>query len=284
MGQIKVVTDTAASVPPDLAARHGMGIARYSVQFGTESFVDNGTDMTVDEFETKRTATGLVPKTAIPATGKLVDIYKAIAKPGDTIFSIHTGGKISGIVGAAQIAAQEVPDVDVVVFDSDIVCMAVGYMALEAAEAAEAGATKDQIITLLNDLRARRIDFLSISVELEYIKESGRIIGAEKAADAAVKNVPILRFQDGKPGVIEQGRTQSAVLRRIIELVKDRAAGRPIKRVAIIHANREQPALKYREMVERELAPQELLLGQLGITLMAHLGPGALCTNVVYGE
>jgi DegV family protein with EDD domain len=157
MGQIKVVTDTAASVPPDLAARHGMGIARYSVQFGTESFVDNGTDMTVDEFETKRITTGLVPKSAIPATGKLVDIYKAIAKPGDTIFSIHTGGKISGIVGAAHIAAQEVPDVDVVVFDSDIVSMAVGYMALEAAEAAEAGATKDQIITrccLAADCRA----------------------------------------------------------------------------------------------------------------------------------
>jgi DegV family protein with EDD domain len=283
MGQIRLVTDTAASVTPEMAKKYDIHIAQYSVQFGTESFVDNGVDMTVAEFEQKRVTSGLVPKTAIPASGKLVELYRTIAKPGDTIFSIHVGSKLSGIVGAANLAKEEVPDLDVVVFDTDSVSMVEGWMCVEVAEAAAMGASRQDLIDLLNDLK-NRTDFFSTSVELEYIKESGRIAGAEKAADAAVKTVPIIRMQDGKAGVIEQARTLNAVMRRTIELIKARAGDRPVKRLAIVHANREEIALRYRDMVEKELAPRELSFGQLGITLMVHLGPGSLSTCVVYDK
>ena len=281
MGQIKVVTDTAASVPPELVAKYGLGIARYAVNFGTESFVDDGIELSVDGFEAKRTETGQVPKTGIPSAGQFVQLFRSIAQPGDTIFSVHIGSKISGIVGSAQMAAAEVPELNVVVYDTHTVSMATGFLAIAAAEAAQAGATKDEITKVINDTRPR-IDFLSTSVELEYIKESGRIIGGDKAADAAVKNVPILRFQDGKPGVVELTRTHNTAMKRSIELFRETAAGRRIKKLAISHANREEVAMKYREMVERELAPQEIVFGQLGITLMAHLGPGALLTSVLY--
>lgn len=84
--------------------------------------------------------------------------------------------------------------------------------------------------------------------------------------------------------MIEQARTQNAVLKRIIDIIKTRANGRPIRRLAIAHANRETVAQKYREMIEQDLAPQELFFNQLGTTLMTHLGPGALTTSVLYGD
>ena len=40
----------------------------------------------------------------------------------------------------------------------------------------------------------------------------------------------------------------------------------------------------YCEMVESGVSPQNLYFGQLGITLMTHLGPGALATSVLYSE
>ncbi len=283
MGQIKFVVDTAASMPPELVKKYGFGIARYAVQFGNESYLDNGKEMTEAEFEAKRVESGIVPKTGIPSTGQFVEIYQSIAKPGDTIFSIHVGTKLSSIVGAAQSAAQELPDFDIVVFDSNNVGMGQGLMAIEAAEAARAGKSKEEILALLEAVK-NQVDFFSTSVELEYIKESGRIVGAERSADAAVKNIPIIRLKDGAAGVTEQARTQNGALKRTIELIKERAAGKPIKRVGISHANREEVALKYREMVQSELAPQELAFGQLGITLMVHLGPGALATSVQYTE
>jgi DegV family protein with EDD domain len=283
MGKVRVVTDTASSITPELIEKYNVGVARYTIQFGTESFVDDGIDLTVDEFEQKRVTTGQIPKTAIPASGKFTELYRSISEPGDTIYSIHVGSKLSGILGSAQLGAEGVADRDVVVFDTDSVCMVETLMLIEVAEAAAAGATKEELVGLLNELKTRT-DFLSTSVELEYIKESGRIGGAEKAADAAIKNIPIIRIQDGRAGVTEQLRTQNAVLRRIIELIKIRAGDKPIKRLAISHSNREEGALKYREIIERELAPEHLYVGQLGITLMTHLGPGALCTSVEYGK
>jgi DegV family protein with EDD domain len=281
MGQIKVVTDSAASLIPELQEKYQIAVCPYSVQFGSESFVDNGVDMTVAEFEQKRVTSGVVPKTGIPSSGRFVDLYRSIAQPGDTTFSIHCGTKLSGIVGSATIAAGEVPELDVVVFDTNSVGMVEGWMSIAVTEAAAAGADRQALIDLLKELQTRT-DFISTSVELEYIKESGRITGGAKASEAAVKTVPIIRVQDGKAGVIEQARTQNAVLRRIIEVIKQRAGDRPVKRLAISHANREEVAARYREMVEKELAPGEISFGQLGITLMTHLGPGSLATSVEY--
>lgn len=281
MGQIKVVTDSAASLIPELQEKYHIAVCPYSVQFGSESFVDNGIEMTVAEFEQKRVTSGIVPKTGIPSSGRFAELYRSITEPGDTIFSIHCSTKLSGIVGSATIAAEETPDLDVVVFDSYSVCMVEGWLSIGVAEAAAKGASRQALIDLLKELQTRT-DFFSTSVELEYIKESGRITGATKASDAAVKTVPIIRVQDGKAGVIEQARTQNAVLRRIIELIKQRAGDRPVKRLAISHSNREEGALRYREMIEKELAPGEISFGQLGITLMTHLGPGALATSVEY--
>ena len=283
MGQAKVVIDTAASMPPELVEKYGFGMARYAVQFGDESYLDNGIDLPVGQFDGKRQSSGIVPKTGIPSTGQFVEIYRSIAEPGDTIYSIHVGTKLSGIVSSAQLAAQEVPEFDVVVIDSNSVCMTQGFMAIEAAEAIRAGKSKEEILAVIEGTR-NRLDFFSVSVELEYLKESGRIVGAERSADAAVRNVPIIQLKDGSAGVTEQARTQNGALKRVIELIRERAGGKPIKRMAIVHADREPVALKYRDMVEKALAPEQMLFGQLGITLMTHLGPGTLATAVLYSE
>jgi len=169
------------------------------------------------------------------------------------------------------------------VVDSNIVCMPMGFMVLEAAKAAEAGKTKDEILALIEEVK-ENTGFFATSVELEFIKESGRIVGAEEAAESAVKVKPIITFTDGVPGVIEKVRTQSAVLGRMIELAKEKAAGRAIEQVAIVHANVEEIALQFKERVEKELAPKMTLVSQLGPTLTVHLGPGSLALVPFYSS
>jgi len=283
MGQMRFVVDGAACMPPELAKKYDFAVVPFAIQFGNETYMDNGKDLTAAQFEAKCAETGIVPKTGVSAVGRFIEIYRSIAKPGDTIFSIHVASRMSGTAAIAKSVVEELPDLDIVVFNSDSVGMAEGFMAVEAAEAARAGKGREEIIALLERLK-RQTDFLSTSVEFEYIRESGRVIGAERAADAAVKSIPIIRLKDGITGIVEQARTQNGALRRTIELIKERAAGKPIKRIAISHANREEAALRYREMVESELSPQDLVLGQLGITLTVHLGPGALATSVLYTE
>ena len=280
MGKIKVVTDSTCSLPPDLIEKYGIRVIPYAIQFATESYRD-GIDIDVESFHQKLRSEGTMPKTAIPSPGEFTALYRSIAKPGDSIISIHAGKKISGICDSAELASADLPHFDITVVDSNITSMPLGFMVLEAAKAAEAGKSKDEILALIEEVKANTL-FFATSVELEHIKESGRIVGAKEAADSAVKVKPIIHFIDGIPQVIEKQRTQSAVLKRMIELVQEKAAGRSIKQIAITHANLEPAALDFKAKVEEALSPPEILVTELGATLTVHLGPGSLMLTVYY--
>jgi len=279
---IKIVTDSTTSLPPDLIGGYEIKVVPYTVQFATESYRD-GVDINIEQFEAKWHEEGTMPKTAIPSPGEFIEAYRAVAQPGDSVISIHAGRKISGICGSAELAAAAVPDIDVTVVDSNITSMPLGYMVLEAAKAAKAGKGKEEILSLIEEVK-RSVGFFATSVELAFIKSSGRIVGAAQAADSAVKVKPIIIFDDGIPKVVEKIRRQSAVLNRIIEMAKEAAVGRIIKQAAIVHANVEEIALSFREKVEKELAPKSIIVTQLGVALTAHLGPGAFILVPYYAE
>ncbi len=282
MAKVKIVTDSTCSLPPELISQYGITVVPYAIQFASGSYRD-GVEIDIKQFEEKVRSEGDMPKTAIPSPGEFAEVYRALAKQTDTIVSIHAGKKISGICGSAELGAAEVPEVQVEVVDSNITCMPMGFMVLEAAKAAEAGKTKDDILALVEKVKENTA-FFATSVELEFIKESGRIVGAEEAAESAVKVKPIITFTEGVPQVIEKARTQSAVFGRIIELAREKAAGRTVEQAAIVHANVEEIALQFKERVEKELAPKEVMVTQLGPTLTVHLGPGSLVLVPFYGS
>ena len=149
--------------------------------------------------------------------------------------------------------------------------------------AAQAGKGKEEILSIIEEVKGS-VGFFATSVELDFIKSSGRIVGAEQTADTLVKVKPIIVFDDGVPKVVDKIRRQSVVLNRIVEMAKETAAGRAIEQAAIVHANVEETALSFREMVERELAPGSTMVTQLGATLTAHLGPGSFILVPYYSR
>jgi DegV family protein with EDD domain len=284
MSKIRVVTDSTVNLPPELIEKYRIEIIPYTVQFGEESYLDDGVNMTPQEFDEKCAASGVMPKTAFPSSSVLVEAYRKLAKEGaETVFAIHVGSKLSGLYGAAVAAATEVPEVDAVVVDTGFVSWPVSFTVLEAARAIEAGKTKEEILALVERAKENSV-FFATSVELEFIKESGRIGGAEAAADSEVKVKPIITIKDGAAGVAEKVRTQKAALRRMIELVKEGAKGRPIKMLGVSHANREAAARDFREQVEEELGLSDVMLAELGLVLTVHLGPGCLTLGACYGS
>jgi DegV family protein with EDD domain len=283
MSKIRVITDSTVNLPPEVIEKYGITVIPYTIQFGEESYLD-GINMTPQEFDDKCAATGVMPKTAFPSSNMLVEAYRKSAKEGaETVFAIHVGSKLSGLYAVAVAAATEVPEVDVVVVDTGFVSWPVSFAVLEAARASEAGKTKEEILALVERAKENSV-FFATSVELEFIKESGRIGGGGEAADSEVKVKPIITITDGSAGVAEKVRTQKAALRRMIELVKEGANGRPLKMVGVSHANREAAALDFKKQVEEELGFPDVTLAELGLVLTVHLGPGCLTLGACYGS
>jgi len=99
---IKVVTDSTADIPPQLAAELGITTVPLHVQFGGSSYRDR-VDITKDEFYERLRTDPAHQTTAQPSPQDFAAAYDNIAAAGaEGILSIHILEKMSGTTSSAR--------------------------------------------------------------------------------------------------------------------------------------------------------------------------------------
>jgi DegV family protein with EDD domain len=94
-----------------------------------------------------------MPTSSQPSVGDFLETYRELARQAEGIVSIHVSAAMTGTYNAALLAAQMVPEVPIRVIDSQAATMAQGFLVLEAARAAERGASLDEIVARVEALR-----------------------------------------------------------------------------------------------------------------------------------
>jgi DegV family protein with EDD domain len=134
--RIAIVTDSAASVPPELAREVELEIVPVGIQIDNQ-FHREGLDITPEEFyaqlEEKENIT-----TSQPSPGDFLDIYNRLVGKAKEIISIHITSRQSGTVQVAELLKEHVP-IPITVVDSGLASMGQGFAALAAARAALRG-------------------------------------------------------------------------------------------------------------------------------------------------
>ena len=152
---IKVVVDSTADIPDDLAQQVDIRIVPLNVHFGDETLRD-GIDITKDEFYQRLVESNVTPKTSAPTIGSFVETYEQLAKETDTILSLHLGGKLSATVTAARQAAPEVSHVHIEIVDTNSIATPITYMAVAAVKAMREGKKLDEIVALVHNIEIGR--------------------------------------------------------------------------------------------------------------------------------
>ena len=136
---IHVVTDSTASLPPELVETYGIHVVPQIVSFGGEVFRE-GLDLSIAEFYKRLSTAQQLPTTSQPSAGEFAELFGRLTADNGTVLVIVVSNELSGSYLSAQGAKEMLPGADIHVIDSRSVSAPLGFMALEAARMAQAGA------------------------------------------------------------------------------------------------------------------------------------------------
>lgn len=268
---VRIVTDSTADIPAELAAKLEIAVVPSYVIFGSESYRD-GVELTKEQFYERLSAAREIPTTATPPPATYEEAYRRLAAQTNEIVSIHLAANLSGLYNAASVAAQGVPEAQIVVIDSEQVTMGYGLMAVAAAEAAQQGATLGEVVALVEGMKDRS-RVLAVLDTLEFLYRGGRVGWARATLGTLMQIKPIVEVQRGEVRLVERARTRARALNRLVAMIQ--ALG-PLERAIVLHANAPEWAEQLVDQVQALLPEWKRLVGHAGVTVASHTGPGAI--------
>jgi DegV family protein with EDD domain len=277
VSRVAVVTDTTQYLPREVIARHGLHLVSLYVNW------DGRTDREADLpdfdafYDYMRSATRL-PSTSQPSVGDFLAVYEPLLEDGQDVLSIHLSGGISGTVGAAEQARDQLIERGVaaeriVVMDSETACAGHGFMAIAAANAVRQGADLAAATEAARELRRNLKLWFAVDT-LEFLRRGGRIGGAQAWIGSALKIKPILTIER-EITPIERVRTAGRAFERLVDYLQERRdSGADVFFVQHIQAPDvvERLAQRGAEIYGR---PPEFV-SEIGPVIGAHVGPGLI--------
>jgi len=278
MSGVAVLTDSCASIPETILAQLNIRTVAYYIHRGQEVLYDLVTIQRQEFLDWLAAATTL-PTTASPGPGDYFTAYQDIASQGSgEIVSIHMTSKGSGAYQAATVAqsmAQEkMPDVRIEVIDTRNVSLCQGWMAIEAARAAIAGAGVDEILSKVREMMqvARMIQTADT---LKYLYMGGRIGMAQRLVGSLLNIKPLIGMEDGVIVPLGTTRSRHQAYTAMVDLVEE-AVGKGKIKIAYVHAGALDEVEKIKQLVDERLDVVESFFAELSPALAVHTGPGTV--------
>jgi DegV family protein with EDD domain len=276
MPSIAIVTDTDASLPDDVAAQYSIRQVPIAVNFGDKTLL-TGVDINDRSLFERVDREGELPTTSAPAPGDFLSAFQAAFDEGaDQVICLAVSSEVSGTYDAARTARDLLLDRDITVVDTQSISMGQGFMAMEAAEAARSGASKEAIVACALDVGQRTCLFAALST-LKYLAMSGRV-GHLTAGMASLLSIkPILTLEDGELQMLERVRTRRKAWSRVIELTEADLTGCPAERMAVVHVDALTEARQFEEQLRARLVcPETIITAELTPGLSVHTGAGVV--------
>jgi DegV family protein with EDD domain len=273
---IAVVTDSTASLPPDLSTEL-VTVPLTVVLAGRQG--REGVDVTPADVAQVLTAPRAAPvTTSRPPPDEFAAVYQRLLDAGhDGVVSVHLSARLSGTVESAALAADRFAS-RVVVVDSRATGMGLGFPALAAARAATAGGGLSEVRAAAQAAVDRTTTLFYVD-SLEFLRRGGRIGAASALLGTALSVKAILTMSDGVIVLREKVRTTGRALARLVELAAEYPAGSTVD-IAVHHLAAPERAAALAAALSDRMDVRTSYLTEVGAVLGAHAGPGLICAVV----
>jgi DegV family protein with EDD domain len=271
---VRIVADTTSGLPREMVKSLGIPLIPQIVVFGEDSFRDD-TELDTATFLQKLKASPVLPKTAAPPPALYHPIFEQALREGQDVVVVAPSAKVSGTVRSAEVAAQDFPNLKVVVVDTRTIAGNLGNLVLLAHAWAQEGADIDTIVSRLNEWIPRGYIFFLVNT-LEYLQKGGRIGGAKALLGEMLQVKPILCVRDGQVEPFEQQRTKRRALARLLEIVEEQCPKGADAHLSVMQADAAGEAGYLAAELRSRMNVASIPIYELPPAIITHGGPGVL--------
>ena len=280
---IAVLTDSACDLPRAVLDDHQVHVIPFNLFFGDSLFLDKVT-IEPDRFYDLLRTRPEMPKSAQPSQALVQRSLDFLAGHYDKIIAVAISGGLTGFYGQL-LKAREALGLDasrLAVIDSRHLSVSEGLIVLRVLEAVRAGRPLEEIAGEAGDwVQATKL-WVDIKT-LKYMVRGGRV-SPLKGLLAAVLNIkPIVTLDaEGKAAILGKSFSRRANMTKILGLIREATAGRPVWNYGLVHAQNPERASRYAEALERMFGRPPAFVSEVSPVVGVHNGIGVVGVGLMF--
>lgn len=273
MGKVKIVTDSTVDMSAEELKMYDIEMIPLSISIDGEVFLDK-IEIGNDEFLERMRHSKELPKSSQPSTGTFLEMYNMLGEDGSEIVSIHMTGGMSGTVRSAESAAG-MTDSKVTVIDSKFISKALSFQVIEAAKMAKEGKSAAEIADRLTVIQ-NQTGLIIVIDTLDNLVKGGRVGKASAFIGSLLNIKPIAALEGGVLNPVAKARSQSQIVKKLMNRFLVDTKGKKIRGVGIAHANGYSLSDKVREAVKEVSGFEDIKIEGTTPVISTHAGEGAM--------
>jgi DegV family protein with EDD domain len=266
MKKVAIMTDSVATIPPQIAEKYGISVVLSHVVMDGKDYIE--TEIDKEQLYARLRDKENLPTTSAASPGEVLESFKRASQEAKAILFISITSRLSAIYSSAtdakKLAQQELPDTTIEVLDSLTVSAAEALIAIGAAKAANEGRSLSEVTEIATKIK-QRVASLELRESLFHFDRSGRTGTAKDWAKSVIPTVTVLEIDAATGGVVKpllRDRTLAKAAEEMLDLIEERTKGKRLHAV-ISHTNRLDKAegLKKKLLARFNLA-EEVYIGE----------------------
>lgn len=271
MTRIKIVADSVADIPADLREKWDITIIPTYVNYGGQSYADDGIELDRTAFYNALPNMDDFPTTSAPPPGVAEDVLLRAIEGYDHIVAIHVPERYSTTINVVRLGAQKLPDDRITILDGQTLTAGLGLEAIMAAEVAAQTGDVDAVVDVVKRVRQHVTIYAAIAT-MTYMRRSGRVNSVVSAVGSLLQIKPVIRVYQGDIEPIHRIRTFGRAVDKLREMIIEKA---PFDHLVMLHIQNEAEARALLADLGN-LAPPDTTVMEVGPTLGSFIGPGSV--------
>lgn len=272
--KIAVVTDSTAVMRKEVLDNSpNLYTVPLQILVGEDVYAD-GIDLSQEEFFELVNTVEKIPSTSQPSVGVVLDLFEKLKEEYDQIIYITISSKISGTYSTGRLAAGQVEDMDIVVFDSLNTSVIQHMLTEEALKLVQEGKDVFEIKEQLKVYREKAQIYLVVD-DLKHLGRTGRVNNLSAIVGALLKIKPILHFEEGYINLHKKVRTLGRAHLEVIDYMRTLELSDDTT-IMIAHAKGYDSAIKVQRTIKEIYPNHKIEISELSPVISVHTGPNTV--------